>query len=69
MVGALAGYGIRRLTVWLCRLEELEYGSEAWQVWGPPVVCALLFAVGVATAFGHFVLTILKGDMGDEKTA
>ena len=44
VVGALVGFGIRRLTVWLCRLEELEHGSERWQVWGPPILCALLFA-------------------------
>jgi prepilin signal peptidase PulO-like enzyme (type II secretory pathway) len=44
VVGAATGYGIRRLTVWLCKLEELEHGSEAWQVWGPPILCALLFA-------------------------
>ncbi|HVD00975.1 MAG TPA: A24 family peptidase [Candidatus Dormibacteraeota bacterium] len=46
--GFAAGFGIRRLSVWLCRLEELEYGSRAWQTWGPPILAALLFA-----AFGY----------------
>jgi prepilin signal peptidase PulO-like enzyme (type II secretory pathway) len=45
VVGAAVGFGIRRLNVWLYRKEELEFGSERWQVWGPPVLCALLFAV------------------------
>jgi prepilin signal peptidase PulO-like enzyme (type II secretory pathway) len=44
VVGALVGFGIRRLTVWLCQLEQLEHGSERWQVWGPPILSALLFA-------------------------
>jgi prepilin signal peptidase PulO-like enzyme (type II secretory pathway) len=42
-VGAGAGFGIRRLSVWLSRKEELEYGAERWQVWGPPILAALLF--------------------------
>jgi prepilin signal peptidase PulO-like enzyme (type II secretory pathway) len=48
VVGALVGFGIRRLNVWLYRKEELEYGSERWQVWGPPILTAILFA-----AFGY----------------
>ena len=48
LVGAAVGFGIRRLSVWLCQKEELEYGSERWQVWGPPILCAILFA-----AFGY----------------
>jgi prepilin signal peptidase PulO-like enzyme (type II secretory pathway) len=43
IVGAAAGFGIRRLSVWLSRKEELEFGSRAWQVWGPPILAALLF--------------------------
>jgi leader peptidase (prepilin peptidase)/N-methyltransferase len=45
VVGALVGFGIRRLNVWLYRREELEHGSRNWQVWGPPILCAVLFAV------------------------
>jgi leader peptidase (prepilin peptidase) / N-methyltransferase len=48
VVGALVGFGIRRLNVWLYRKEELEHGSERWQVWGPPILAAILFA-----AFGY----------------
>jgi leader peptidase (prepilin peptidase) / N-methyltransferase len=48
IVGAAIGFGIRRLNVWRCRKEELEFGSERWQAWGPPILCALLFA-----AFGY----------------
>ena len=43
VVGAGAGFGIRRLSVWLSRKEELEYGSKRWQVWGPPILAAVLF--------------------------
>jgi leader peptidase (prepilin peptidase) / N-methyltransferase len=48
VVGALVGFGIRRLNVWLYHKEELEFGSRRWQVWGPPILCGLLFA-----AFGY----------------
>ena len=48
VAGFGAGFGIRRLSVWLCRVEELEAGTRAWQVWGPPVLAAALFA-----AFGY----------------
>jgi len=48
VVGVAVGYGIRRLNVWLYRKEELEYTSERWQVWGPPILTAGLFA-----AFGY----------------
>jgi prepilin signal peptidase PulO-like enzyme (type II secretory pathway) len=48
VVGALVGFGIRRLNVWLYGKEELEHGSERWQAWGPPILAAALFA-----AFGY----------------
>jgi prepilin signal peptidase PulO-like enzyme (type II secretory pathway) len=44
LAGAAVGFGIRRLSVWLARHEELEPGSERWQVWGPVVTTAVLFA-------------------------
>lgn len=44
LVGAAAGYGQRHLSVWLARLEELEPGLKPWQVWGPVIVTAALFA-------------------------
>jgi len=46
--GAMVGLGIRRLNLWLYHKEGLEHGSERWQVWGPPILCAVLFA-----AFGY----------------
>jgi prepilin signal peptidase PulO-like enzyme (type II secretory pathway) len=45
VVGAAAGFGMRLLSVWLARLEGLESGNKVWQEYGPPVVCALVFAV------------------------
>ena len=38
LVGALAAYGMRRLSVWLARLEELEPGFKPWQAWGPVIL-------------------------------
>ena len=48
IVGAAAGYGVRRGSVVLARLEGLEPGNRWWQEYGPPVVAALAFA-----AFGY----------------
>jgi leader peptidase (prepilin peptidase)/N-methyltransferase len=45
IVGAAAGYGVRWATVRLAGLEGLESGHRWWQEWGPPVLCAALFAV------------------------
>ena len=45
VVGALLGVLIRRGSVYLARKEDLQPGFERWQVWGPPVLSALLFAV------------------------
>jgi len=45
LVGAAAGFGMRRLSVWLARLEELEPGFKPWQEWGPVLLTAALFAV------------------------
>lgn len=48
VVGAGAGWFARWGSVRLARLEGLEPGFRGWQVWGPPIVCAVLFA-----AFGY----------------
>jgi prepilin signal peptidase PulO-like enzyme (type II secretory pathway) len=48
VVGAAAGLLVRWGSVRLAKLEELEPGHEPWQVWGPPIVAALVFA-----AFGY----------------
>lgn len=44
VAGAAAGFGVRQLSVWLARREELEPGFERWQVWGPVVTAAVVFA-------------------------
>jgi leader peptidase (prepilin peptidase) / N-methyltransferase len=45
LVGALLGIVVRRGSVYLARKEGLEPGFERWQVWGPPILSAILFAV------------------------
>jgi prepilin signal peptidase PulO-like enzyme (type II secretory pathway) len=59
LVGAGAGFGIRRLSVWLSEVEELDYGSRAWQVWGPPILAAALFAA-FGFRFGATYLLLVK---------
>ena len=59
VVGAAVGFGIRRVTVWLCRMEELEHGSERWQVWGQPILAAALFAV-FGYHFGPVPVLLIK---------
>jgi len=44
LVGAAAGCGMRWGSVKLARLEDLEPGHKRWQVWGPPILSAILFA-------------------------
>jgi prepilin signal peptidase PulO-like enzyme (type II secretory pathway) len=44
-VGAGGGWLVRWGSVRLARLEELEPGSLWWQVFGPPVLSALLFGI------------------------
>ncbi len=45
LVGALAGWGVRRASLAFARLEELEPGNARWQVYGPPIVTAALFGL------------------------
>jgi len=45
VVGAAGGWLVRWGSVRLARLEELEPDSRPWQVYGPPIVSALVFAV------------------------
>ncbi len=45
VVGAAAGWLVRWGSVKLARLEGLEPGHTWWQVYGPPVLSAVLFAV------------------------
>ena len=43
VVGVLVGLLIRWGSVRLARFEELVPGRAAWQVYGPPILCGLLF--------------------------
>jgi prepilin signal peptidase PulO-like enzyme (type II secretory pathway) len=45
IVGAAIGAGMRRGTVWLTHAEGLEPGFKGWQVYGPPILNAALFAL------------------------
>jgi Flp pilus assembly protein protease CpaA len=56
VVGAAGGWLVRWGSVRLARLEELEPGEKRWQVYGPPVLAAVLFAV---FAYAESSLTIL----------
>jgi prepilin signal peptidase PulO-like enzyme (type II secretory pathway) len=48
VVGVAGGWLVRWGSVKLAILEELEPGHKRWQVWGPAIVSALVFA-----AFGY----------------
>ena len=45
VVGAAGGWLVRWGSVKLARLEGLEPGSRWWQVYGPPVLSGVVFAV------------------------
>jgi prepilin signal peptidase PulO-like enzyme (type II secretory pathway) len=45
VIGAGAGWFVRWGSVRLARLEGLEPGNLRWQVWGPPILTALVFGV------------------------
>ena len=45
IVGAGAGWVVRWGSVKLARMEGLEPGHRTWQVFGPPILAALVFAV------------------------
>jgi prepilin signal peptidase PulO-like enzyme (type II secretory pathway) len=45
VVGAAAGWFARWGSVRLARLEGLEPGAKPWQVYGPPVLAALVFGI------------------------
>ena len=52
-VGAALGWVVRWGSVRLASLEKLEQGNRGWQVYGPPILAALVFGV---FAF-HFGIT------------
>lgn len=57
--GAAGGWGVRVGSVWLAKKEELEPGSARWQVLGPPILAALLFAI-FATESISFPLLVIR---------
>ncbi len=59
LVGAAGGWLVRWGSVRLARLEGLEPGNRQWQVYGPPIVAALLFAI-FAYGFGPVPLLLLR---------
>lgn len=59
IVGAGAGWFVRWGSVKLARLEGLESGRKPWQVYGPPILSAVLFAV-FAFGIASFPLLLLR---------
>jgi prepilin signal peptidase PulO-like enzyme (type II secretory pathway) len=58
IVGGAGGWFVRWGSVRLARLEELEPGERRWQVYGPPILGAILFGVFAleATPFAMLAL-------------
>ncbi|HET9781959.1 MAG TPA: prepilin peptidase [Candidatus Dormibacteraeota bacterium] len=64
VVGAAAGIGVRWGSVRLAELEGgLDPGHRWWQVYGPPVAAAVVFAV-YALAFNSFLLLVVRSIFG-----
>jgi prepilin signal peptidase PulO-like enzyme (type II secretory pathway) len=59
LVGAAAGWVVRWGSVRLAHLEGLEPDHLGWQVFGPPVLTAILFAV-FAFHFGMTLTLLIK---------
>jgi Flp pilus assembly protein protease CpaA len=59
IVGAAAGWFVRWGSVKLARLEGLEPGSKPWQVYGPPLLSAVLFAA-FAMGISSFPLLLMR---------
>jgi leader peptidase (prepilin peptidase)/N-methyltransferase len=53
VAGAAGGWLVRWGSVRLGRLEGLETGNAPWQLYGPPILSALLFAVFAAHLATH----------------
>ena len=61
VVGAAAGWFARWGSVRLARLEGLDPGARPWQVYGPPILAALLFAVfAYDLGLSHFLLLAIR---------
>lgn len=59
VVGAGAGWLVRWGSVRLARLEGLDPGARPWQVYGPPIVSAVLFAI-FALVITPFPLLVVR---------
>lgn len=61
VVGAAAGWFARWGSVELARREELEPGFKPWQVYGPPILAAILFAIfGYDLGTSHLVVLVVR---------
>jgi prepilin signal peptidase PulO-like enzyme (type II secretory pathway) len=58
MVGAAAGWFVRWGSVKLARLEGLDPDKRLWQVYGPPLVSAILFAVFAFETHSFWLLVL-----------
>jgi len=57
VVGAAGGWLVRWGSVRLAKFEELEPGNKPWQVWGPPIVSAVVLApFGFELGFGWLLI-------------
>ena len=63
IVGAAGGWFARWGSVRLARLEGLEPGNKRWQVYGPPIVGAIVFAV-FALLITPFPLLLVRSVFG-----
>ena len=63
IVGAGAGWVVRWGSVKLAVLEDLEPGHKSWQVYGPPVLSAIVFAA-FAVAISSFPLLVVRSIFG-----
>jgi leader peptidase (prepilin peptidase)/N-methyltransferase len=61
VLGAALGWLSRWGSVRLAKLEDLEPGSKPWQVYGPPILAAILFAVfAYDLGASHLVVLALR---------
>jgi leader peptidase (prepilin peptidase)/N-methyltransferase len=59
VIGAAAGWLVRWGSVKLAILEGLQPGHRRWQVWGPPILSAIIFAA-LGYVFGAEPLLLLR---------
>ena len=59
VVGAAGGWGVRWGSVRLARLEGLDPGAKSWQVYGPPILGAVVLAI-FALVITPFPLLVVR---------